>query len=174
MKTQNYGILVAGAPSGVEECQGWDRMALEGEGRRTPGASGRDRERRWARSQGSEGAWPGAPASCRTEAPPLPHQSPSPKGRKQGEGEPQRGSRGRLGGREEEVAAALECSSRGPADTRSKDVAPHYFSSDVGPSLLNMSQSRQRAAAPPLEREDSGTFRSVPEDSGRSRAGPEW
>lgn len=35
-----------------------------------------------------------------------------------------------------------------------------------------MSQSRHRAAAPPLEREDSGTFRSVPWRSGPSRERP--
>lgn len=35
-----------------------------------------------------------------------------------------------------------------------------------------MSQSRHRAAAPPMEREDSGTFRSVSGRSGPSRAGP--
>lgn len=39
-------------------------------------------------------------------------------------------------------------------------------------SLLAMSQSRHRAAAPPLEREDSGTFRSARGRSGPRLAGP--
>lgn len=56
------------------------------------------------------------------------------------------------------MAVALECSSPGPADPGSENVTPHCSSSAVEPSLLAMSQSRDRAAALPLEHEDSGTF----------------
>lgn len=75
--------------------------------------------------------------------------------------------KGRIGG---EKAAALECPSPGPADPGSENVTAHCCSSAVEPSLLAMSQSRDRAAALPLEHEDSGTFRSAPENSGPSRA----
>ena len=58
---------------------------------------------------------------------------------------------------EEGAASASDPPSRAPAHWGSEDVTPHR-SSSAEPALLAMSQSRHRAAAPPMEREDSGTF----------------
>lgn len=105
---------------------------------------------------GQRGVWP----ALARQAPPLPplppRRSPSQEGRKQ----PGRG--------ESKKAAVPERSCQARADA-GREEPPHRSSSRREPSLLAMSQSRHRAEARPLEREDSGTFRSASGPSGRGR-----
>lgn len=118
------------------------------------GAEGRD--------PGQRGAWPGAGTRAAAPRPrPRPRPSSSPEGRRRGaEGVGVGGGKQRSWGGGGGGGAGAFLSGTGRPGERGRRSAA-LFLPPSPPSLLAMSQSRHRAAAPPLEREDSGTFRSA-------------
>lgn len=165
-KKQNWGLSkpqgLGQGTAGAEENLGGERgRGLRGGGgarRPTPRSRWADPARRW---------WPGArnsavaprPRLRPTPARPLRKRDASQKGRG-GEGESKKGRRRRW-------SAPF-----GDRPTPGARISLHtVLPASDKPSLLAMSQSRHRAAASLLEREDSGTFRSASRESGPSLAG---
>ncbi|XP_017723770.1 PREDICTED: interferon-inducible double-stranded RNA-dependent protein kinase activator A isoform X1 [Rhinopithecus bieti] len=107
------------------------------------GGPWRGQRRGWAGTEARRGAARGRSRSYGTKAPPRPSR-PSLEERKQEEGE-------------SEAAAALELL-LGTSDPGASTSLRTALTLPAEPSLLAMSQSRHRTEAPPLEREDSGTF----------------
>lgn len=159
---------------GTPQTARWVALGL-GEGVRSggegagPGAE--ETGSRWAgpglergREPGQQGGVAGNPDwRSRTEAPPPPPTRPLVPCKRDAGGEHRgRGSekeRRRVG---EEEAAALERFSQGSRTQGARTLIPAALPPAESSLLtLTMSQSRHRAAAPPLEREDSGTFRSA-------------
>ncbi|XP_003815560.2 interferon-inducible double-stranded RNA-dependent protein kinase activator A isoform X1 [Pan paniscus] len=100
--------------------------------------------RSWAGTEARRGAARGRNRSYGTKAPPPPCLPPRWRNASR-----RRGSRRRW---------RRWSSSRGPATRGASTSLRTALPPTAEPSLLAMSQSRHRAEAPPLEREDSGTF----------------